>query len=131
MAAESGCVLHCQQQKLSSAGGGVDKDEWNDFNGFETTTQSSSVSQFVAGDCGLSENCANSQPASDECAPLSSAAEATSLLHDAVDRCFCLRAPDAVNNVCSHSASPLPDSQAQDAVVCYSRSGLDMWRDEK
>jgi len=120
MAAEGGCVVH-RQQKLSTSS--VDKDEWNDFNGFEATQLiKSSVSDCVTGGCGLSENCANSCISTDsvESTPLPSAAEASCLLHDAIERCFCRTSPEATNKSCAHSPSPIL-SQSQDSLVSNSR----------
>jgi len=120
MAADAGCVLH-RQQRLSTSS--VDKDEWNDFNGFEAAQLiQSTVPDCVASGCGLSENCANSCVSTDgvESAPLPSAAEANCLLHDAVERCFCRTSPEATNTSCAHTSSSV-FSQSQDSLVSNSR----------
>jgi len=119
MAAEAGCVLH-RQQRLST--NSVDKDEWNDFNGFEATQliQSSVMPDYVAGGCGLSENCANSRVSSDclgSSAPLPSAAEARCLLHDAIERCFCRT---STNSSCADTSSSA-STESQDSFVTNSR----------
>ena len=118
MAAESGCVLR-RQEKLSTSG--VDKDEWNDFNGFEAATLVQS--DCVVDGCGLSENCANScvvSTASEESVPLPSAAEASCLLHDAIERSFCRSSTEATNNSSAHTSSPV-FSQSQDSLVSNCR----------
>ena len=127
MAAESGCVLH-RQQRLSTSS--VDKDEWNDFNGFETTQiVQSSVSDRLTGGCSLPENCANSFVSVDSVGSAAlSAAEASCLLHDAIERCFCRSSQDATNNLCAHTSSPvLPESQ--DSIVSNSRYGKNLIED--
>lgn len=118
MAAESGCVLPCQQRLSTSS---VDRDEWNDFNGFETTQLvQSSVPDCFTGGCGLSENCANSFVGSP---PLASASEASSVLHDAIERCFCRSSQEATNSICTHTSSTIfPESQ--DSLVNNSRYGI-------
>jgi len=123
MAAETGCVVR-RQQRLSTSS--VDKDEWNDFNGFETTQLvQSSVPDYVAGGCGLSEHCANSFVSVDSVgsSPLASAAEASCLLHDAIERCFCRSSQEATNNLCAHTSLPVfPESQ--ESLVSNSRYGI-------
>jgi len=110
MAAESGCVLH-RQERLSTSS--VDKDEWNDFNGFEAAEPlQSSVADCVSGGCGLSGNCANScvsvaSDSAESAATLPSAAEASCLLHDAVARCFCQSSSEASNTSCARTSSPV------------------------
>jgi len=125
MAAESGCVLH-RQQRLSTSS--VDRDEWNDFNGFETTQLAqSSVPDCLTGGCGLSENCANSFVSVDSAGspPLASAAEASCLLHDAIERCFCRSSQEATNNLSAHTSSAF-SSESQDSLVSNSRYAV--WR---
>lgn len=120
MAAQSGCVIH-RQEKLSTSS--VDKDEWNDFNGFEATKLVQSSGQdCVLDGCGLSENCANSCVSGDsvESAPLPFAAETSCLLHDAIERCFCRSSPDATNKSFAHTPSPVI-SQSQDSLVSNDR----------
>jgi len=122
MAAESGCVIH-RQEKLSTSS--VDKDEWNDFNGFEATKLvQSSVQDCVTDGRGLAENCANSCVSADsvevESVPLPSAAEANCLLHDAIERCFCRSSPEATNKPCARSLSPVI-AQSQDSLVSNCR----------
>jgi len=119
MAAESGCVIH-RQEKLSTSS--VDKDEWNDFNGFEATKLvQSSIQDCVNDGCGLAENCANCVSADGvESVPLPSAAEANCLLHDAIERCFCRSSPEATNKPCARSPSPVI-TQSQDSLVSDSR----------
>ena len=122
MAADAGCVVH-RQQRLSTSS--VDKDEWNDFNGFEATQliQSSVVPDCVAGGCGLSENCANSCVSSnsvESSAPLPSAAEASCLLHDALERCFCRTSSETTNSSCAHASSSA-FTESQDLLVSNSR----------
>jgi len=120
MAAESGCVLH-RQQRLSTSS--ADKDEWNDFNGFEAGPLiQSSVPDCVTDVCGLSENCANWCVSADsaESVALPTAAEASCLLHDAIERCFCRSSTEATNKSCVHTSSPV-FTQSQDALVSSSR----------
>ena len=118
MAAESGCVLH-RQQRLSTSS--VDKDEWNDFNGFQAAQLvQSPVPDCVTNGCALSANCANSCVSADrvESGPLPSATEASGLLHDAIERCFCRSSSDVTNKCCQTPSSAVLQSHCSLVSDC-------------
>jgi len=114
MAAETEWILHRQhQQRMSTSG--VDKEEWNDFNGFEATQCAKDV-------CGLSEHCANDCLSTDvlDSVPSASATETSCLLHGAIERCFCRSSPEATTNLSTRISSPVY-FESQESLVSNSR----------